>query len=84
MGKYGADRQTAGDNVIRRKLIPRRISKATDAHTECLLTYLLTYSMEQSSPSEANRFSASQEILHILWNSKVHYRISRARHLSLS
>jgi hypothetical protein len=30
--------------------------------------------MEQS-PSEANRFAASQEIPHILWNSKVHYSI---------
>ena len=39
-----------------------------------LLTYLLTYSMEQSPSWEANRFSASQEIPRILWNSKVHYR----------
>jgi hypothetical protein len=39
-------------------------------------TYLLTYSMEQS-PCEANRFSASQEIPHILWNPKVHYRIHK-------
>jgi hypothetical protein len=38
-----------------------------------LLTYLLTYSMEQS-PGEANRFSASQEITRILWNPKVRYR----------
>ena len=38
------------------------------------LCILLTYSMEQS-PLEANRFSGSQEIPCILWNSKVHYRI---------
>jgi len=31
--------------------------------------------MEQSPAWEANRFSASQEILHILQNTKVHYRI---------
>ena len=37
---------------------------------------LLTYSMEQS-PSEANRFSASQEIPRILWDPKVHYRIHK-------
>jgi len=45
-----------------------------------LLTYLLTYSMEQSPSWEANRFSASQDIPRILWNPKVHYCI----HLSLS
>ena len=39
-------------------------------------TYLLTYSMEQSS-SEPNRFSAGQEIPRILWNPKVHYRIHK-------
>ena len=37
-----------------------------------LLTYLLTYSMEHNSSWEANRFSASQKIPHILWNPKVH------------
>ena len=42
-----------------------------------LLTYLLTYSMEQSPSWEANRFSASQEIPHILGNPKVHYRIHK-------
>jgi hypothetical protein len=31
--------------------------------------------MEQSPPSEANRFSDSQEISHILWNPKFHYRV---------
>ena len=33
----------------------------------CVLTYLLTYSMEQS-PWEANRFSANQENPRFLWN----------------
>ena len=41
------------------------------------LCYLLTYSMEQSSSWEANRFSAGQEIPRILWNPKVHYRIHK-------
>jgi len=38
-----------------------------------LLTYLLSYSLEQSPSWEAHRFSASQEIPRILWNPKVHY-----------
>ena len=40
-----------------------------------VLTHLLTYSMEQSPSWEANRFSASQEIPHILWISKIHYLV---------
>ena len=37
-------------------------------------TYLLTYSMVQSPPWEANWFAASQEIPRISRNPKVHYR----------
>jgi hypothetical protein len=32
---------------------------------------LVTYSMEETSAWEANRFSASQETPHILWNPHV-------------
>ena len=40
-----------------------------------LFICLLTYSMEQSPNWGTNRFSASQETPHILWNPKVHFRI---------
>jgi hypothetical protein len=42
---------------------------------DVILTYFLTYSMEQCLSSEANRFEASQEISPILWYPKVHCRI---------
>ena len=42
-----------------------------------ILTYLLTYSMEQFTFWEANQFSTSQEIPRILWKPKVHYRIHK-------
>ena len=38
---------------------------------------LLTYSMERSPSWEANWSAASQEIPHILWNPKVHFRIHK-------
>jgi len=43
----------------------------------CLITYLRTYCVKQSSSWEANPFSAGQEIPRILWNLKVHYRIHK-------
>jgi hypothetical protein len=42
------------------------------------LTDWLTHPTEQRPSSEANSFSASQEILRILWNPKVHYRIHKS------
>jgi len=42
-----------------------------------LFTYLLPYSMEQSPSWRAKRFSASEEILRVLWIAKVHYRIHK-------
>jgi hypothetical protein len=35
----------------------------------------ISYSMEQSPSCEANSFSASPEIPHILWNLKVHCHV---------
>jgi len=40
-------------------------------------TYLLAYFKEQSPSWETDRFAASQEIPHILWNPKVHHRIHK-------
>jgi hypothetical protein len=58
--------------------------KAVITSNNAKITYLLTYSMEQSTSWEANRFAASEEIPRILWNTKTHCRIHKCRHLSLS
>jgi len=53
------------------------ISPLICGHITYWLTYLFTYSMEQSPSWEATRFSASQEIPCILRNMKVHYWIHK-------
>ena len=56
---------------------PRTIRACPGLSRAYLLTYLLTYSMDQRPSWEANRFSASQEIPRILQKPKVHYRIHK-------
>jgi hypothetical protein len=45
--------------------------------SSAVITYFLTYSMEQSHSWETDRFSVGQEILRILWKPEVHYRIQK-------
>jgi len=52
-------------------------ARSNKSQNKTLSYWLLTNSMQQSPSWEANRFSASQEIPHILWNPKVHCRINK-------
>ena len=40
--------------------------------------------MEQSPSCETDKFSASQEIPHVLWDPKVSYRIHKCPHLIIA
>jgi hypothetical protein len=46
-------------------------------HPMFVFLKIYSYSMEQSPSWEANRFWATQEIPHILWNPQVHYGIHK-------
>ena len=79
---YGSRSNVSGydDIPLSFHVIPRRQPSPLLTY---ILTYLLTYSMVQSPSWEANWFAASQEILRISRNPKVHYALTSVRHLSL-
>ena len=58
-------------------ITPNRITKDKWLEPIIIFTYLLTSYMQPSLFWKSNRFSASQEIPHILWNPIVHNRIHR-------
>jgi len=55
-----------------------------EIYTLFFLSFLLTYSTEQSPSGKAKRFSASQKTASILWKPKVHYRFTSAQRLYTS
>jgi len=64
-------------NVKQRESETKLMQQFAYADSDCGTWSACLYLMEQSPSWEANWLSASQEILSILWNPKVHYRIHK-------
>jgi hypothetical protein len=77
MNQYNNNTEVHTNDTIHSTDLHLAFSRLSTYKKERLIWALLTYSVEQSCSWEANQFSASQEIPHILCNPKAHYRIHK-------
>jgi len=64
-------------DVYRRGEGGRKLGGGVNSYENLRLTYILTYLLHGAEFLFRSKSVLSQEILHILWNPKVHYRIHK-------